>query len=163
LWNTPPPAPVPATTPYLAVVKDFTGADQSAAADFTSVNNNPGPNFGILLRYLNQQNYYVAYRIVGGLSALRVAKVFGGVETVLGQFGVPNPTINKPFRLRAAVAGSTLTLSLDGVQRLSVSDPASVLSNGRPGVRLGWKTSAAPSYRVDEFTACNGPAVTDCQ
>jgi outer membrane protein assembly factor BamB len=159
LWNTPPPSAVPATTPYLAVVKDFSGANQSAAADFTSTNNNPGPNFGIVLRYLNQGNYYLAYRIVGGLSALRIAKVIGGVETVLGQFGVPNPTLNKPFRLRADVTGSFLTLKLDGIQRLSVSDTA--LSNGRLGVRLGWKTSAAPSYRVDEFTACTGTG-TDC-
>ena len=160
LWNTPPPAPAPATTPYLAVVKDFTGATQIAAADFTSLNNNPGPDFGILLRYVNQQNYYVAYRVVGGLSALRIAKVIGGVESVLGQFGVPNPILNKPFRLTAAITGNTLTLKLDGIQRLSVSDSA--LSSGRLGVRLGWKTSATPSYRVDEFNACNGPTGTDC-
>ena len=109
---------------------------------------------------MNQQNYYVAHRIVGGLSALRIAKVIGGVETVLGQFGVPNPILNKPFRLTAAITGNTLTLKLDGIQRLSVSDSA--LPSGRLGVRLGWKTSATPSYRVDEFNACNGPTGTDC-
>jgi hypothetical protein len=96
------------------------------------------------------------------LSALRIAKVVGGVETVLGQFGVPNPTLNKPFRLRASIAGSTLTLRLDGTQRLSVSDSTPALSSGRVGVRVGWKTAATPSYRVDEFNACNGPTGTDC-
>jgi hypothetical protein len=100
--------PLPATTPYLAVSEGLHRRDSDRGrADFTSLNNNPGPNFGILLRYVKQQNYYVAYRIVGGLSALRIAKVIGGVETVLGQFGVPNPILNKPLSAHGRHHGKT--------------------------------------------------------
>ena len=33
---------------------------------------------------------------------------------------------------------------------------------GTLGLALAWQTGAGPSYRADNFKACNGPAGTDC-
>jgi hypothetical protein len=151
-------APVKAT--HTATVGDIAGVDQAAAADFTSTTNMTAPRFGIVLRFNDPQNYYIAYRMVGGASLLRLARVVGGVETVLAQAPVPNPVVSTPFRLRAGVAGTTLTLSLVGGASVSVSDPA--INGGTLGLSLAWQTSAAPSYRADNFKACSGPPGTDC-
>ena len=151
-------APVKAT--HIATVGNLTGVDQAVAVDFTSTTNMTAPRFGILLRFLDPQNYYVAYRLVGGASLLRLARVAGGVETVLAQTPVPNPALNSPFRLRASAAGTTLTLSLVGGASVSVSDPA--FNGGTLGLSLAWQTGATPSYRADNFKACSGPPGTDC-
>jgi hypothetical protein len=108
----------PNRTIHLATVSAYAGADQAVAVDFTSTYNATAPRFGIPLRFIDPQNHYIAYRWVGGSSVLRISKVVGGVETILVQTPVPNPTVNVPFRLRASVAttaagsGAVLTLQL---------------------------------------------------
>jgi hypothetical protein len=97
-------APVKAT--HIATVGNLTGVDQAVAVDFTSTTNMTAPRFGILLRFLDPQNYYVAYRLVGGSSLLRLARV--SAETVLAQTLVS--ALNSPFRLRASAVGTTSPL-----------------------------------------------------
>ena len=159
----------PVGTTYIATVSGLAGPDQAVAVDFTSPLNSTAPRFGIALRFSNPQNYYLLYRWVGGASVLRISKVAYGVETVLAQAPLPNPTQNVPFRLRASVAGTALTLQLcpsagtcsAGGTTVSASD-ATFQSGGLTGVLFKWGVSATPSYIADNFKACVGPPGAGC-
>jgi len=133
----------------LAVLPVLVGSDQSAACDFVSVNNSTSPRFGVVLRYRDTRNYYALYWKVGGTGALRISRVVDGVEKVLGFVPVKNPAMNSSFRLGGQASGTTLTLDVDGIARLSVSDAS--LASGSPGVLLGSKSTK--TYRADNFTA----------
>ena len=158
----------PVGTPYIATVSGFTGLDQAVAVDFTSTLNSNAPKFGIVLRYTDPQNYYLLYRWVGGASVLRISKIVNGLETVLAQAALPNPTQNVPFRLRASAAGTALSLQLcpsagtcsPGGTTVSVSN--STFQNGRVGVLFKWGVSATPSYIADNLKACVGPPGAVC-
>ena len=112
--------------------------------------------FGVLLRYQDPQNYYLVSRKTGGTSVVQISKVVGGSETVLASTSVPNPALNAFFRLEGRANGATLTLKLDGVQKLSVVD--STFSSGNVGIGLG-SMSATPigqAHRADNFAAIRG-------
>jgi hypothetical protein len=151
----------PIKTTHIATVSGLAGLDQAVAVDFTSPINSTAPRFGIVLRITDSQNYYLAYRWVGGASVLRISKVVGGVETVLAQTPLPNPAVNVPFRLKASVAGTNLTLQLVGGPSVSVSNSA-ISSGGSVGLYFSWGTPAAPSYIADNFNACVGGAGANC-
>ena len=102
----------------MAILPALPGADQSAEADFTSGSNNTAPKLGVVLRALDAVNHYRLYRSAGGSSQVRIAKVVGGVETILKFATLPQAIVNTPFHLKGTIAGSTLTLWLDGVQML---------------------------------------------
>ncbi len=136
---------------HIAVLPSVTGPTQTVGADFASVDNGPVPKFGVILRYQNALNYYVAYRKPGNTSYLRISKVVGGVETPLVQVGLQNPQVNTFFTLSATAAGTTLFLSLNGVPKLSVED--TTFSTGNIGVLLNPGTSTTKMYRVNNFTA----------
>jgi hypothetical protein len=72
----------------------LTGANQSAAGDFTSGDNNASPRLGVLLRYQDARNHYRLYRISGGSSQLRISKIVNGAETILKSVQVPMATLN---------------------------------------------------------------------
>ena len=91
---------------HMAVVSAPTGTAQTVSADFTSPDNNQGPRFGLILRYQNPTNYYVAYRQVGGSSVLRIARVVEWRrDRSSAASGIPNPAKNVPFRLAGARHG----------------------------------------------------------
>ena len=95
------------------------------------INSNSGPRFGVVLRYQDPLNYYLVSRLGGGTSALQISKVVNGIETVLKSMALPNPVSNTFFRLEGEANGTTLTLKLDGVQKLSVVD--ATFSSGTSG------------------------------
>jgi hypothetical protein len=136
---------------HLAVVASLLGGDQSAAASFASVDNNPGPRFGVVLRYQDANNYYVAYRRAGSTSLLRLAKVVNGSEKALASAKVSNPSLNQFFRIGGRAEGSTLTIELDGVPVVSAVD--GTFAGGRPGVFLSSGSSSTRLYRADTFSA----------
>ncbi len=148
---------VTSTTPpnafcdHLAVLPSVTGPTQTVAADFASVDNGPVPRMGIVLRYQDPQNFYLAHRKPGPASFLRISKIVGGTETILAQVGLSNPAVNSFFRLSATAVGTTISLDLNGVPKLSADDTA--FSSGSIGVLLGTGTSSTASYRVDNFSA----------
>jgi hypothetical protein len=137
------------TTFSLAVQPDLIGAAQTVEASFASTNNNSAPRFGVVVRYQNPQNYYNCYRQVGGSSVLRIAKVQNGAETVLKSVGIGNPAPNAFSKLSCQVSGTTLTLRLDGVTKLSVSN--GTFTTGSVGYTIS--TLKGISHRAENFTA----------
>ena len=146
----------PGTSNHLAVLKSaggpsVTGPTQVVEASFASTDNQGAPKVGLVLRYKDPDNFYLAYRKAGPASFLRIAKVVAGTETVLTQLALPSPQVNTFFRLTATAVGTTLTLDLNGVSKLSVDDLT--FSNGSVGVVVDPGTSATAIHRVNDFTA----------
>jgi hypothetical protein len=138
----------PGSTFSVAVQPGPIGATQTVAASFASTNNNSGPRFGVVVRYLDAQNYYICYRQVGGSSAVRIGKMQNGVETVLKSVGIGNPTLNALSKISCQASGSTLTLLIDGVTKLSMSD--GTFGTGSAGYMISAKTG---THRADNFSA----------
>jgi hypothetical protein len=134
---------------YLALAPMLHGSVQQASADFTSPDNNLAPRFGIVLRFQDPSNYYLLYRQTGGSSVLRISRVVAGVETVLERTSIANPARDVWFRLGARAEGQLLTLLLDDVPVLSVSDDT--FARGTLGLLLGSK--GRRSLPADGFTA----------
>ena len=140
---------------HMAIQPSVIGTAETVAADFTSVDNQSKPHFGLLLRYQDSQNYYVAYRFAStstssSSNGVRLSKIVNGVETVLAQAKYPAPILDTPFRLQATASGQTLTFSVDGAQQLSVTDPT--LAIGAVGVTLSTGKGKS-QYMIDNFSA----------
>jgi hypothetical protein len=137
---------------HLAVLPSMAGMNQTAEADFTSIqDNNPSPRYGVILRYQDPQNYYLVSRLVGGTTGLRISKIAKGVETILKHVPAPNPAPGIAFRLRGSVTGNVLTLDLDGVPKVSALDPNGTFASGSVGLYLA--TGSGRSYVADNFAA----------
>jgi hypothetical protein len=134
---------------HVAVVPSLHGSAQQASADFASPDNNRTPRFGIVLRFQDSSNYYLVYRQTGGSSVLRISRVVGGVETVLKQRNIPNPARGMWFRLGARAERQLLTLELEGVPLVTVSD--GTFAEGTLGLLLGSKGRL--SLPADDFSA----------
>ena len=132
----------------LAVQPGSIGATQTVATSFASTNNNDGPRFGVVVRYRDSSNYYMCYRQVGGSSVLRIAKMQNGVETVLKSVGIGNPTLKVLSKISCQASGSTLTLFIDGVMKVSMSD--GTFGTGSAGFMISAKVG---SHRADNFSA----------
>ena len=133
----------------LAVVSALSGATQTASADFTSVDNNLGPRFGIVLRYQNPTNYYLIYRQTGGSSRLLISKIVNGVETILGSSSLSNPQKGVPFHITGSATGTTLKLDFNGVNKVTVTD--ATFTAGKAGIMVG--TGGTFQQQADNFTA----------
>ena len=142
----------PGTSSRWPIVPSLSSADQTVAASFATLNSNSSPRFGVVLRYQDPQNYYLVSRLGGGTSVLQISKVVNGIVTVLKSMALPNPVSNTFFRLEGQANGTTLTLRLDGVQKLSVED--STFSAGNIGIGLGsMSTTTAQTVRANDFAA----------
>jgi hypothetical protein len=130
------------------------GATQTASADFTSVDNNLGPRFGIVLRYQNPLNYYLAYRQTGGSSRLLISKIVNGGETILKAVGIANPAKGSPFKLAASATGTALALDFNGVQKFTVSD--ATFAAGGVGIVIGNGKGTA-QHQADHFASTVTP------
>jgi hypothetical protein len=103
-----------------------------------------------VLGFHDPQSYYIVYRQIGGTSLLRIAKVENGVERVLASAPVANPARGVFFRLRGEATPTGLSLELNGVPKLSVSE--SGFATGSPGVLVG-VVSGRAAHRIDNFSA----------
>ena len=143
----------PTATRYrVAIARPLHGATQNASAEFVLRDYNFARRFGVVLRYENASNYYVAYRMTGGTSVLRLARIVNGLETVLGQKSVGNPARNAWFRLGGRAEGQRLTLELEGVPIFSVSTrrsrrAASVCCSARRARRRSPRTTSPGTAR----------------
>ena len=136
----------------MAVVPTYASADQTVAASFATLNRNSGPRFGVALRYQDPLNYYLVSRRGGGTSVVQISKIVNGSETVLKSLALSNPVSNTFFRMGGGANGSTLTLKLDGVLKLSVVD--STYSAGNIGIGLGSLSSTSgQTIRANDFAA----------
>ena len=130
------------------------GPEQAIVASFVSGGKNSAPEFGLLARYNDAGNYYTCYRRTGASSVLRIAKVVGGVETILGSVGVANPAKGASFKLGCEAQGTSITVTLNGAKKLTRTD--ATFSSGSVGLSLGYRaatnTIAVPLW-IDDFTA----------
>ena len=138
----------PAIGDRVAIARPLDGATQHASAKFVLRDTNFAHRLGVVLRYEDASNYYVAYRMTGGTSVLRLARIVNGLETVLGQKSVGNPARNAWFRLGGRAEGQRLTLELEGVPIFSVTDAA--FPEGGVGLLLGSKGKT--TVAADDFT-----------
>lgn len=134
---------------HLAVCTTLNGANQSASAYFTSVDNSVAGRWGVILRYQAPLTYYLLHRRMGPFNGLVVSKVVNGVETTLAMISYAKPLLNTPFKLTGHAIGSTLTIDIDDVPKLSVTD--STFASGKPGIFL--YTSGSPLHRADNYSA----------
>jgi hypothetical protein len=138
----------------IAVVSALSGATQTAGADFTSVDNNLGPRFGIVLRYNDPKNYYLIYRQVGGSSRLLISKFLNGVETILASANLPNPAKFVPFHITGRITGTTLSLDFNGVvNKVTATDNDRTILTGKAGILIGPGGSSTIQQQADNFTA----------
>jgi hypothetical protein len=135
---------------HVALVSILSGTTETAEADFTSVDSNLGPRFGVILRYKDSKNYYQIYRQTGGSSRLLVSKFVNGVETILGTTSVANPVKGVAFHIKGQVAGATLTLDFDGVRRVTTYD--STFTTGKVGILIG-NNAGTYQQQADNFSA----------
>jgi PKD repeat protein len=155
---------VPGKNAHIAIQPAVFGLAHAAGATFASVDNNTAPRVGIVLRFIDPQNYYLFYRQMGGSSVLRIARIANGIETTLASIGTPNAIVNTPFRLTADATGSALVLRLchandtstmttcvTKLQELKATDSA--LVGGSVGVLLGTGSGSTQQYRADNFVA----------
>jgi hypothetical protein len=134
----------------MAVATALTGPTQSAEADFTSVDNNLGPRFGIVLRYQDSKNYYLIYRQTGGSSRLLISRFVNGVETILKAASLANPTKGVAFHIKGSVTGTTLSLDFGGVNKVTATD--ATFATGKVGILIGNNSSTA-QQEADNFNA----------
>ncbi|MGE0684048.1 MAG: hypothetical protein AB7P69_24470, partial [Candidatus Binatia bacterium] len=80
---------------------------------------------------------------------LRIAKVVKGQETILASTTLTNPLKDTFFRVGGTATGTTLTLELDGVKKLTATD--ATFSSGALGLVLETKTAVA--QRADNVEA----------
>ena len=142
--------------PHVAVLPSITGMN-TVEADFTSIqDNNPSPRFGLVLRQhqngQSAQNYYLVSRLAGGTTGLRISRIANGVETVLKHVPAPNPVPGRAFRLKGSISGNVLTLYLDGVLKVSASDP-NPFESGSVGLYIATGSGPNRSYVADNFSA----------
>ena len=137
----------------IGILPALVGANQSASGDFSASDNNASPRLGLLLRVQGDaaRNHYRLYRISGGSSQLRIAKLVNGAETILKSVQVPMATLNTPFHLVGSVSGTTLTLTMGTVQ-ISVTD--ATYASGTIGVLVN--TGAPAAHSADNFCAVIG-------
>lgn len=134
----------------ISVVPKLASSDQQASARFVALNTDAAPAFGIVLRYTDAKNYYLAYRQSGGTSVLRISKIVNAAETVLVSRAWPNPVRGVPFTMTASVKGSQLFLSAGGGFSISTND--ATFASGSVGLLMSSRVSNAPSV-ADDFTA----------
>ncbi|HEV8441398.1 MAG TPA: zinc-dependent metalloprotease family protein [Methylomirabilota bacterium] len=136
-----------------AVQAGLIGASQSVTASFASIDNNTNPWFGVILRWKDASNYYMCYRRTGGSNVVRISKVVNGVETILKSTSVSKQPKNIFFTLNCQAQGTTLTFSVNGVTRLSLTD--GTFASGAVGMTMGYLSGAGTAYphRADNFSA----------
>jgi hypothetical protein len=134
-------------TRHLAVQSSLTMATGKVAAEFTSLNNNAAPVFGLVFGFLDARNYYAAYRQVGGSSVLKIVRVANGVETVLAQRSCANPVLGSKFNLAVSISSSQVVLTGAG-QTLTATGIS--LAPGKVGVMVA---GGGTSHMVDNFQA----------
>ena len=134
----------------LAAIAALAGATQTVDIDFTSMDSNLGPQFAILLRYQDANNYYLIQRVTGGSSRLYISKVVNGVTTALANVGITNPQKAVSFHMTGRVTGSTLSLDFNGINKLNIND--TTFANGHVGFQIYNKNSAV-QQEADNFTA----------
>ena len=117
----------------------YTGAAPSSAnysveADIYYASSISGQESGVIGRASTSANTYYVARYDQSVGAWNLAKYVNGTPTTLGTNYTQTLTAGATYRLTLTMNGSTISLSVDGVQRISATD-TSISSAGRGGLR----------------------------
>jgi hypothetical protein len=134
-----------------------TWTDGSVGADIT-VLSNPGDQICVIGRWDNSGNFYEAcYYQPSAAWLLRSYNSQGaGFWSTLGSYA-QTLTVGQTYRLRLSFIGSAISLWVDNVSRVAVSDTTAPGTNGNwPGVELGFNSSSpavsdTTGYHIDNF------------
>ncbi len=124
---------------------------QQIGANFALTSSSQSSKLGVVFRVQNASNYYACYRINGGTSTRRIVKVVNGVETILGQSNVSNPTVGVYFPLSCSISGTTITMKQGTTTLLTVND--GTFSSGSVGILSGLNASTNTSEKIDSVSA----------
>lgn len=132
---------------------DLPSVDHYAQVDITGLNvSSEAMRAGVAVRYASSaETYYGAmygWPATAG-TALIIYKCVAGVVTSLAT--AAPPTDVQPITLKLAVAGSTLTLSINGTAALTTTD-SSITTGTRTGLTGNRRSSGSP-WAVDNFEA----------
>ena len=86
-------------------------------------------------------------------SRLLISKFVNGVETILANSSIGNPTKSVPFHITARITGNTLSLDFDSVvNKVTVSDGAGTFASGKVGILLSGGGSTTTRQVADNFS-----------
>lgn len=135
--------PIALNTENILIRRDVGGQKEAVEATFAGSDHNLGPRLGVILRFVDTENYYAVYR---SANQLRISKVVNGVETILKSTPAAYASGMRPFRLKGKVVGEELLLELDGVAKLTATD--STFHKGSLGIMIN--SSSPGSHMVDD-------------
>ncbi|MGW3955771.1 3-keto-disaccharide hydrolase [Streptomyces sp. NPDC004752] len=93
-----------------------------------------GGNVGVLFRYIDASNFYM-FRLNDTTDAVELHKRIAGTLTLVAS--TPLAVVPGQFTtLKTTVVGNTITGYVDGVQRISWTNPATELTTGKIGLRM---------------------------
>ena len=116
-------------------------------AEFTSLNNNAAPAFGLVFGFVDARNYTRRIGRSVAARALKIVRVTDGVETVLAQRSCANPARGSKFNLAVSVSSSQVVLTGAG-QTLTTTGIS--VAPGKVGVMVA---GGGTSHMVDDFMA----------
>lgn len=121
-------------------------ADYDVECDYTVFSQTGSQAIAGRMDTSNATYYYTYY---ASSQAIVLVKNVAGTLTTIGSWGVfiPNGTTGK---LRLSMAGTTIKVFWEGVERISVSD-ASIAGPGRAGVRSGSANDAGTEKHIDNL------------
>ena len=132
-----------ATGEGIAAIAEVTypSADYKVEANAQSIANLFGETFGLIARYVDSSNYYVAFVATAAGTDIGIFKMVAGVPTDLISADLDNNFNTAAHDVRLEVSGSsttTLTLFIDNVQQLTITDSSSpYTAAGKGGIAFG--------------------------
>ncbi len=112
---------------------------------------------GLVLRLLNNSNYYVAViaddssPVISSRNSVVIYKRIGGSYSIVGaRSSIPLFVRGTPKSLSFSAVGNALTVKVDGVTSINVTD-SSISTSGRCGLRVHSEGSGY-SHKFDSFT-----------
>lgn len=149
---------------YYPTVSSWTNLTVRTSFNIKGSGNN---QIGILARYQDSSNFYVARLVedtVGVVRVWRIEKVVSGVLTTLAERNIQtnadnNPQVDKWYRIAFEVKGSTLKAWFEGFPSLSATDSA-ITSSGKSGYLFGFGYVPSSHIHTDNFGVYTDPTIT---
>lgn len=114
----------------------YPSADYKVTANAVSIANVAGESFGLIARYVDSSNYYVAFVLTAVGTDIGIFKMVAGVPTDLTSSDLDNDFNTAAHDVRFEVQGTALRLYIDDVLQLSTTD-STYTAAGKAGIAFG--------------------------